>query len=183
MDPFGLALSASRRTPSPPQPLAVGAGSRGTGESVIVDLRSPALVGLLGYWQSKRAKNKPLPARCDLDPIEMASDWLPLVALVDVEAETGRMRFRLVGTRFARDLGGEATGQYLDALTEKSEIAERLAELLTGVARHGRPERLSGNLADLRGRVTPFEALALPLSSDGTKVNMILAALVAKSVG
>ena len=65
-------------------------------DSVIEDLQSPALGGLLGYWQSKRVGARPMPSRRDLDPVEMAPEWLPLVTLVDIEAGTGRLRFRLI---------------------------------------------------------------------------------------
>lgn len=146
-------------------------------DPVIEDLQSPALGGLLGYWQSKRVNAKPIPSRSDLDPVEMAPEILPLVTLVDVEAGTRRLRFRLVGTRVARDLGSDETGQYLDQLSGGSELGERLAALFGSVASRGRPQRLSGYLLNHRGRQIAFEALALPLSSEGTAVNMILGGL------
>ncbi len=146
-------------------------------DSVIEDLQSPALGGLLGYWQSKRVDARPMPSRRDLDPVEMAPEWLPLVTLVDIEAGTGRLRFRLIGTRVARDLGSDETGQYLDELASGSELGERLATLFSRVASRGQPQRLSGCLVNHRGRQMAFEALALPLSSEGTAVNMILGGL------
>src|SRR5678815_3979586 len=70
--------------------------------------------GFYRYWESKR-RNGALPARADLDPLEM-KQWLAGIVLVDVRRMPGesppwRLIYRLVGTR-ANDLREqEATGK------------------------------------------------------------------------
>jgi len=47
------------------------------------------------YWDGKRA-GRAMPARADLDPIEMKA-WLPGIQLIDVHENPRRLVYRLVG--------------------------------------------------------------------------------------
>lgn len=81
----------------------------------------------LDYWQNLAARLRRVPARRDLDPIEMSAALLPNLFLIDilpadqVVART-RFRFRLLGAEItAREK--VRTGTYLDELASADELA------------------------------------------------------------
>lgn len=145
-------------------------------EATVTGLGSALLGKLEGYWQAKR-DGAALPARRDIDPIEIGPALLPHLALLDVEAGSGRLRYRLVGTRLVAHYGRDATGRYLDELDDLLQARRSLAELCHAVAEQRRAKRLSGWLRDPKGAILDFECLALPLSSDGLAVDMIFCGL------
>ncbi len=61
---------------------------------------------LIGYWRRLAARLGPVPARGDIDPVEIGGQLLGNLFLVDIEPGAGpgegkRYRFRLVGERIA----------------------------------------------------------------------------------
>ena len=73
----------------------------------------PATASFYRYWNAKRG-TRAMPARADLDPIEM-KPWLPGVALIEVKPlPTAHfpytLRYRLIGTRPTDLRGREVTG-------------------------------------------------------------------------
>jgi hypothetical protein len=133
-------------------------------------IESRSLRQLYDYWQEKRA-GRAFPARRDLDPLEFTFA-LGNVVLIDVTHDPLRFRFRLVGTRIVNYEGIDPTGRYLDDLP----LLE-LRQMLDGAYRHvvaaREPVR---NMRErfLDGRMRRFEVLDLPLSSDGTTIDMIM---------
>lgn len=75
-------------------------------------LDRPVLGALLQYWEDKR-RGRPMPARDDIDPLEMGPKLLPHLVLCDLFDHGARVRFRLVGTTVVKRLGFDPTGQYL----------------------------------------------------------------------
>jgi hypothetical protein len=73
---------------------------------------NPILASLLGYWTAKRGSEK-LPARRDIDPLEMGHVLLPNLLLVDLFDRGTRVRFRLVGTNVVKLLGFDPTNKFL----------------------------------------------------------------------
>src|SRR4051794_10782916 len=71
---------------------------------------------LYRYWQSLR-RGRRLPARADVDPIEIPA-LLPNLILIDVEPSPLRFRYRLVGTRIVSYRAElqipDHTGRYAD---------------------------------------------------------------------
>ena len=59
------------------------------------------LGAVLRYWEKKRGKRR-MPARRDIDPIEMDRRVLPQLMLCEVSAHGNLVRFRLVGTSLAK---------------------------------------------------------------------------------
>ena len=132
---------------------------------------NPKLQRLYDYWSDKRAGRR-CPARADLDPIEMR-DVLGDLMLVDVlDGEPPRFRIRLHGCNLFQHQGGELTGKMLDELpaTERRELVTRT---FIEVATAGEPVQRDRKIL-LDGRWARYEAVLLPLSSDGAKVNMLL---------
>jgi hypothetical protein len=129
-------------------------------------IRSSILRQLLHYWDEKRGDRR-APSRDDIDPADMI-EALPNVFLIDVLAEPRRYRIRLMGTLLGEWCGRDHTGRYVDEITEQA--VGTLHELVTT----GRPWRLLTELGRRSGGTKLYELLALPLSRDGTTVNMVL---------
>ncbi len=128
-------------------------------------IRSNLLRQLFLYWDEKRGHRR-APSRDDIDPAEMVG-VLPNVYLIDVEEEPCRYRVRLVGTVLVNWYGWDITGRYIDELTDQ--VLPALNELVTTWG----PWLTIGEYAKKPDRIMPYELLALPLSSDGSTVNMI----------
>ncbi len=129
-------------------------------------IRSGILRRLLHYWDEKRGDRR-APSRDDIDPADMI-EALPYVFLIDVLAEPRRYRVRLMGTLLGDWCGRDHTGRYVD------EIAEQAVGTLQELVTTWRPWRLMAELGRSSGGTKLYELLALPLSRDGTAVNMVL---------
>lgn len=86
------------------------------------------LGALLLYWEEKRGDRR-MPARQDIDPIEMGKRLLPHLMLCEVSEHGNLIRFRLVGTALVKRLGFDPTGQLLSELP-RSDYADFLSSLL-----------------------------------------------------
>ena len=142
-------------------------------QSPIVD---PRLQQLQDYWSKGRGA-RALPARTDIDPVELRF-LLGHLILLDVLDRPRQFRVRLQGTELERWMGGNLTGKTIDQLRSAS-LAALAAECLTRVVETKRPyHRIGEQLIDDIPR--RFEALILPLAADGTTVNMLLAAVLCR---
>jgi len=139
----------------------------------IVDER---LRRLYEYWKKERGK-RPLPARNDIDPVELRY-LLGHLILLDVLNEPRQFRVRLQGTELERWMGGDLTGKTLDHLASP-QLATVADELLAQTVEMRAPcHRLGMQVIDDIPR--RFEALVLPLAANGITVNMLLAAVLCR---
>lgn len=131
---------------------------------------------LLDYWHHKSG-SRPYPARQDIDPLELA-DLLPHVFLIDVLDAPPHFRFRLTGTMVDEIHRQNLTGKSTQDI-RTPEIADAIARQCRNVVQDRRPhcEHVS-LLADDRS-FWHFERLALPLSDDGQRINMLLCGIYA----
>jgi hypothetical protein len=83
------------------------------GNSVSPLSEEPILAGLLAYWTARRQASGVGDKR-DIDPTEIEPALLPFIGISEIEAETARIRYRLVGTGIAQRHGADPTGKYLD---------------------------------------------------------------------
>ena len=134
----------------------------------IDDLR---LRALYDYWQRKR-DDRPLPARADIDPIELKY-LLGNLFLVDVAYGPLRFRYRLAGTNIVQLLGRELTGRTVDDLEGLPMGPQIVKQHFSEVVLSREP---SYKLLELTIGRTPivYRRLLLPLSPDGGAVNMLL---------
>lgn len=138
------------------------------------EIKHPQLRQLYDYWDGKRG-GRALPARADLEPIEMRFA-IGNVILVDViDGEPLKFRFRLHGTNLAEQVRFDLTGKMLDEMPQ-AEFRELTRQSFTKVAQtkqplHGERDRILDN------RRRTYETIILPLSSDGERVDMILCGL------
>lgn len=69
------------------------------------------LSALFRYWDEKR-NGRAMPARREIDPIEMGPRLLPHLMLCELAEGGARIRFRLVGTLLVKRLGYDPTGKW-----------------------------------------------------------------------
>jgi hypothetical protein len=129
-----------------------------------------ALKRLYRYWADRRSARE-FPSRADIDPVEFGYA-LGRVSLIDVLEDPRRFRYRVVSTMLTEHLGYEMTGRFLDELPagEMRAYTERLYT-------HALARRLPIYETDgivLDGWRWSHEALVLPLSSDGQRIDMLM---------
>lgn len=127
---------------------------------------------LYDYWREKCGDRR-MPARADLDPIEIPNSVLPGISLVDVVPDERRYVYRLVGTGDVEMRGHDPTGKSVlegffgpsveDAVGCYDRVVSTRAPLLDPVP-FTAPD----------GRYVMEETIFLPLSTDGVDVDMIL---------
>jgi hypothetical protein len=141
----------------------------------MIEPRHDILRQLEAYWRTKKGERR-APTRADLDPVEIPA-LMPHLLLLDVEPESRRIRFRLMGTAVTAGLNRDLTGRYLDELplnkTQRAMHAEyrRVAETIE-------PACSTWEYTRDDGRHVRIERLVLPLSSDGATVDMLLGGIV-----
>jgi len=134
-------------------------------------IEDEALQRLYRYWSDKRGTRR-FPARRDIDPLEFIY-ILGWVTLVDVTHAPLRFRFRLYGSELARRLGTDLTGKYLDEHPQR-EFGALLQQSWQQVVERGEPSCVRYERV-INGEVRQWESLRMPMSSDGTTVDMLLA--------
>lgn len=124
------------------------------------------------YWQRK-ASGRRMPARVDLDPIEIPK-LLPHVMLVEV-TDDGRYRYRLIGTENERAQGINATGCFIDEVLKHDEYKAHVVGIYDTVVRERRP--IYSEMLFLSPEMGAVErhtkVLFMPLSDDGEAVNLV----------
>ncbi len=134
-------------------------------------IKDKRLLALYRYWEDKRG-DRAMPARAEIDPTEIPS-LLPIVLLVDISA-AGEYRYRLVGTELVRWLGRDITGQTFSEALPSGPYGDYIVGLVNDTVTSGRPLYAEGVFM-IEGRIDrQVRRLTLPLSADGSTVDMIL---------
>ena len=141
-------------------------------------LASALLLRLRDYWETARG-DRPMPARRDLDPVEIPR-LLSNLLLIEVHHDgpdgAPRFRYRLIGTAITRLVGREATGRWID----ESLYGERLPRVLAAYRRvvETRAPLALRRQAEIIAQDWIFgEFLLLPLGETDDRVDMILAGM------
>jgi len=136
-------------------------------------VESPILIDLLAYWRQACA-GRPMPARADIDPVQMKPTLLPYILLVDVEHEPRiRYRWRLISTHITMVLDRDKTGAYWDEIYDREEM-ESMTFRADWVVRRRLPLRSTGHCIERDRDFDHNEALFMPLSDDGSVINMMM---------
>jgi hypothetical protein len=134
----------------------------------------------LMYWESKRAGRK-MPTRRDLDPLLEVPQMTPWIFLTDVLHDPLDFRFRLIGSgvvdrsranhtgKLFSEMPGFGPGNYL--WTPRAEVVK------TGIPLRSEPPYV-GRTRGVRG----VADIHLPLSNDGSTVNMLFTVVAYNSV-
>lgn len=141
----------------------------------IIAVEAPALRRLLDDWQARR-RGKKLPARGDFDPVDLKY-LMGKLLLVDVLREPLRFRFRLIGTELVKRAGSDLTGRMLDEHPDP-EFREHVRQRFAITVATRQPQSSIETRLVLDGRLRRYEALLLPLASDGEAVDMLMIGIV-----
>jgi hypothetical protein len=136
--------------------------------------QNPRLGRLYGYWSGKCA-GRAMPARADIDPLEMR-EWLGNLLLVEFFGSVERYRVRIDGTNLIASAGGDRTGKGSETLTSDEERALVMNQYRP-VVEHGQTAYFETQFINSEGRFLREQKLLLPLSIDGVAVNMVLAGI------
>lgn len=140
-----------------------------------IDVCRPELQALHRLWQRLRG-DRLMPARRDFHPGD-ARKLLPHLMLIDVFANMPReqrFRVRLHGTAQTAFQGSDWTGFYLHQKADGAS-ADRLCDIGDHIVATRRPHMSTGRLYWLPTKpYSRFESILLPLSDDGSDVDMIL---------
>lgn len=129
------------------------------------------LEALYDYWDSKR-EHGALPARADIDPIELRG-LLRHVVLAEVVDGGERIRYRLVGTGMVERWGADFTGKHVDEIMQGSYRDFLMRLFQDSIDNQCAVFSRSQFRWDV-GRSLDTSRLFLPLSEDGETVDMIL---------
>jgi hypothetical protein len=127
------------------------------------------------YWDEKRG-SRAMPARADLDPVDVP-ELLPYILLVDTADTLEEFRYRLIGTEACVGFDRDRTGGRFGDLPR----SEHFDEVYGGYWRSFQertPQYYHGPLSFTGDGRIRFSRLTLPLSRDGSHVDMILAGIV-----
>ncbi len=131
----------------------------------------------IAYWRAKRGGRK-MPARADIDPLEMRA-FLPHVGLLetpDGSPERPDYRIALAGTAIEAVLG-PLTGRLLQEAVPPI-IARRWRSLYDVVIAEAVPLRAVSRVAFSAKNFLMGEVLAAPLSADGRRIDTLFITLV-----
>lgn len=131
------------------------------------DFGSVLIDQLESYWRRK-AEDRPMPSRSDIDPVEIVP-LLPYVVLTSIEREPFRVRYRLVGTQVVAQAGRDVTGCYLDQLDMHADAVD-VEAVHKAVAETARPAFGVSRLPSVASGAMGFYFAVFPLSNDGRTV-------------
>ena len=140
----------------------------------VTDIRDNRLRSLFQYWSSK-LRGRSMPARKDLDPLEMRP-WLGNLVLVDFPGDPKDYRIRLEGVNVVQFYGSSRTGRGIEAMTSELERQVVLPQYFS-VVETKEPAYYEAEFISSEGVLTYQHKLVLPLSDDGERVNMTLAGI------
>jgi PAS domain len=135
----------------------------------IDDLPGSKLKAIYQYWLDVKG-DAAMPTRADLNPSRMAK-FLSHISLVDVEHDTLRYKFRLIGTESVRAIGFDPTGKYLDEIPL---MAGHLGPRYDWLVENKRPYIVSDKLKWSDKSFLDFFSIGLPLSRDGERVDILM---------
>jgi len=126
---------------------------------------------VVAYWR-KKCGGGLMPRRADIDPADL-KPYLPCIILVDVVPDERRFVYRLVGTHEVAGRGFDPTGLSVrEAFYAESEEAG--LSTYEYVVRERRPFCFRDPYVTPDNWYEHEDTVYLPLSADGTVVNMIL---------
>jgi hypothetical protein len=141
---------------------------------------NPRLARLHDYWIGK-CDGRPLPARADIEPLEM-KEWLGNLLLAEFFGGIEHYRVRLDGSNLIGFGGKDRTGKGSEVLTSEEE-RKLIAAQYTPVLDTAQPAYFETQFQNSEGRFLREQKLLLPLSDNGSLVNMVLAGIYYRNLG
>ena len=146
----------------------------------LVDIENPTVIHdqrLLGLFQFWRAKldGRRLPAVDAFGRADLAH-WADNLMMIDVPGEIADFRIRWLGTNLAAMFGTPRAGTGIEAMTSVGERSSVLPQYRV-VVDTGVPAYYATEVELSQRGVVAQRKLILPLSSDGAKVDAVLAGI------
>jgi hypothetical protein len=145
-------------------------------------LRAPIShhLDLYRYWLAKRGFRS-MPARSEINPADIP-ELLPYLGLVNKVDD--QFRHRLVGTAVAREFRHDLTGSVVGSYAPEAACAPEAAAAARATFEHvfttAHPVFATGEFKAMSGAIHNISLVILPLSNDGTTVNMAVLARLAR---
>ncbi|MDJ0950370.1 MAG: PAS domain-containing protein [Alphaproteobacteria bacterium] len=137
----------------------------------IEGLNSPKLRAAYDYWR-ERCGTRAMPSRDDIRPEDMVG-LLGNAMLVDVTYDPPDLRYRLFGSDIANAHGADFTGRSVKDLEPEGFNDLIWRQYMEVVA--SREPRVHKVIYQTETKASNYERITLPLSSDGKRVDMLLA--------
>ncbi len=137
----------------------------------IESLDQPGPRLLYQYWQRK-LRGRRMPARSDIDPLDLKS-VLPQLILLDVQPSPLDFRYRVAGTRTYDIFGFDLTGRTVRELAPPA-VSEGIWTSLAALVRDGTPQHVQLEFTTADGYARSYRVLRLPLGDDGNTVDRVL---------
>ncbi len=139
-------------------------------------LPHPTHAFLRAYWEGKR-RGRLMPARADIDPVEMKAH-LGWIVLADVLPGCTDFRLRLVGTLVTEYFLRDNTGRTIKESFAEADpaVTDSVLAAFRTVARERAPLRSFGSPGWLGREFLDFDLLLLPLSAEGVHVDIVMGA-------
>ncbi|MBL8832449.1 MAG: PAS domain-containing protein [Rhodospirillales bacterium] len=139
--------------------------------------REPMLAKLHDYWRSKCA-GRTMPARRDIDMVEIDRTILPYIILHDIvrspdQSARPRYRYRLIGTELVNAIGADVTNRFLDDVLTP-ERGGLVWDWLDAAERSARPMTLDMPLAYPDREFRHARRIVLPLSDCGKRPDILM---------
>lgn len=138
-----------------------------------------ATLAFYDYWDGKR-QGRPMPARADLDPVEMVS-WLKCIQIIEVFHNPRRLKYRLVGELEVESRGFNPTGRWVEdgfIGLNKDDVLRNYNTVIDGRGLlYDWGEYVCGD-----GYLRWQETIFLPLSSDGDLIDRVITYTVTRGV-
>jgi hypothetical protein len=133
-----------------------------------------ALEFMRQYWDERRGE-RAMPSRADMRPADF-KQYLGNIVMTDVLDGGIEFRYRVVGSLLTRYFLTDPTGKtFTEAWPDPpGQVAQRARANLVNIVQNKSVVHASGALDWSNFPGETFNALYLPLSDDGDKVNMIL---------
>lgn len=128
---------------------------------------------MLSYWQKKNRGNG-CPSRADIDPADF-KEYLPNVMLIDVRHEPLDFKYRLIGTGIVDRSTRDYTGTRVMDLKHQRKPSI-IWSLYERTALERKPALMM--IPYLNDETRYAEIQTLPLSQDGTDINMLLGTVI-----
>ena len=144
-----------------------------------VDRLPDPLGGLFRYWDSIKG-DRPLPNRCDFDPIAIPQ-LLPHLILVEVlrdeaDGQVADFRFRVIGTHVDERMNYRYTGRRLSEFPSKRR-GSKIWDTYQAVESAGKPRVISLDYIGPAERTRETTEIYLPLSAGNGQVDFIVVGL------
>ena len=146
----------------------------------LVDIENPTvihdqrLLELFQFWRA-RLNGRRIPASGDFDRAELAR-WADNLMLVDVPGDIASFRIRWLGATLATMFATPRAGTGMEAMTSVGERSSVLPQYRV-VIDTGLPAYYATEVELSKRGVVAQQKLILPLSSDGAKVDAVLAGI------